>query len=147
MKKEIFKRALLGFPLGIAIGYVISIISSLIFANGYYSACVPMLIEKMGSEINAVILQTVLSGLLGSVFAGSSIIWELDEWSIIKQTVIYFMIISITMIPIAYITNWMEHSIEGFLIYFLVFVVIFSIIWLTQYLIWKANITKINSKL
>ena len=48
MKKKIIKRSLLGFPLGITIGYLITILSSLGWANGYYSSCVPELISIIG---------------------------------------------------------------------------------------------------
>ena len=52
MKKQIFTRALLGFPLGMAVCYIITIAVSLIWADGYYTPCVPELKELMGSEIN-----------------------------------------------------------------------------------------------
>lgn len=147
MKKKAFLRGFLGFPLGISIGYIITIIISLVFAQGYYSPCVPELAESMGSEINAVILQAMLSGLLGSAFAASSVIWEMEDWSIAKQTGVYFVITALSMMPIAYFTNWMEHSVVGFLSYFGIFVLIFIIVWATQYLAWKNKIKKINSKL
>ena len=140
-------RSLLGFPIGIAIGYLITILTSLGWANGYYLPCVPELISVMGNEINAVILQTVLCGILGTGFAASSIIWEMDNWSIVKQTGIYFSINSVIMLPIAYFAYWMEHSIVGFFIYFGIFVLIFVIIWITQFVIVKHNIRKINEKL
>lgn len=82
-------RGLLGFPLGIAIGYVITIIISLIWAHGYYSPVIPDLIDYVGSEIYAVILQTFLCGVMGSGFAMASMIWEHEEWSIAKQTGLY----------------------------------------------------------
>lgn len=41
------------------------------------------------------------------------------------QTGIYFLIISIIMMPVAYFTYWMEHSIKRFLSYFGVFIVFF----------------------
>jgi hypothetical protein len=144
MKKKLVLRALLGFPLGISIGFIISILISLIFGNGSYIPCVPELVEKTGSEINAVILQTVLSGLLGAVFAASSVIWEMENWSIAKQTGIYFAITAVTMMPIAYYANWMEHSVFGFLGYFGIFVLIFAFVWIAQYLIWKNKIEKVN---
>lgn len=147
MKKKIIMRSLLGFPIGIAIGYLITILISLGWANGYYSPCVPELISVMGNEINAVILQTVLCGMLGIGFAASSIIWEMDNWSIVKQTGIYFSIISVIMLPIAYFAYWMEHSIVGFFTYFGIFVLIFVIIWITQFVIGKHNVRKMNEKL
>lgn len=147
MKKEVLLRGVLGFPLGIAIGYIITILISLRWGQGYYSPCVPELIDRMGSEINAVIVQTVLCGLLGIAFGASSVIWEIDSWSIVKQTGVYFAITSIVMLPFAYVMFWMEHSAKGFLSYFGIFAAIFIFIWIIQYLIGKYTVTKMNSKL
>lgn len=147
MKKKVLLRGVFGFPLGIAIGYVITILISLKWGQGYYSPCVPELIDRMGSEIDAVIVQTVLCGLLGAAFGASSIIWEIDSWSIVKQTGVYFAITSIVMLPFAYVMFWMEHSVKGFLSYFGIFAAIFIFIWLLQYLIGKYTVTRMNSKL
>lgn len=147
MKKKIFLRSILGFPLGLAIGYVISIIISLIYSNGDYTPCEPTLIEMMGNEINAVMLQALLCGILGMGFAASSVIWEIENWGIIKQTGIYFMIVSVIMMPIAYVTYWMEHSFKGVLSYFGIFVLIFVIIWIIQYTIIRRHVKKMNEAL
>lgn len=144
MKKKALLRGLLGIPLGIAIGYVITIIISLGWGQGYYSPCVPSLIETVGNEIGAVVLQAGLTGLLGGAFAAASVIWEIDTWSIAKQTGIYFFIASITMLPIAYFTEWMAHTLIGFLLYFGIFVAIFIIIWIIQYCFLKRKIQKLN---
>ena len=82
----------------------------------------------MGNELNAVILQTVLCGIMGSGFAMASVIWELDSWSLAKQSGIYFLIACIIMLPIAYIANWMKHSIAGVLSYVCIFIVIFVVV-------------------
>lgn len=147
MFKKICKRSCLGFLLGIAIGYIISIITSLIWGQGYYSPCVPSLVDMIGSEIGAVILQTLFTGLLGISFAASSVIWEIDNWSITKQTFVYFAITALTMFPIAYFTGWMEHTLIGFIIYFIVFTLIFIIVWLIQYVIYKKQIQAINQQI
>lgn len=147
MKKKIVLRSILGFPVGIAIGYLITILISLVWANGYYSPCVPELISAMGNEINAVILQAFLCGLLGTGLAASSVIWEIENWSIIKQTGIYFMIISVIMLPIAYFAYWMEHSVAGVFSYFGIFVFIFAFIWIVQFVIGKHNVRKMNKNL
>lgn len=145
MKKQVLLRGFLGFFLGIAIGYIITIFISLSLANGYYSSCVPALIEIMGNEINAVILQTILCGFLGSAFAASSVIWEMENWSIAKRTGIYFFIATVVMLPIAYFTNWMDRSFIGFISYFAIFVSVFIFIWFVQYFIWKSNLKKIQN--
>lgn len=145
-KKTMITRGLMGIPIGITIGYLITIFISLGWGEGYYSPCVPQLAEAVGSEIGAVILQTALCAVLGAVFGGASIIWELDEWSIVKQTGIYFLIISVTMLPVAYVTHWMEHSVKGFLLYFGIFLGIGIAMWITQYFLWKIRVKKIQEK-
>lgn len=147
MKKKIILRGILGFPLGVAAGYLITIIISLIWANGYYSPCVPELVAIMGSEIKAVSLQALLSGILGTGFAAISVIWEIENWSIVKQTGIYFIISSLIMLPIAYFTHWMNHSLKGVLSYYGIFILIFVIIWIVQYIIARKNVKKMNETL
>lgn len=147
MKKKILLRGISGFPLGLAIGYLITIIISLIWANGYYSPCVPELVVMMGSEINAVLLQAFLCGILGMGFAASSVIWEMEDWGIVKQTGIYFLIVSIIMMPIAYVTFWMEHSLKGVASYFGIFAIIFVIVWVIQYIRGRYNVKKMNEAL
>lgn len=147
MKKKIFLRGLLGFPLGMALGDIITIFGSMLWAKGgVYAPCVPALVEAMGGEVYAVALQTFLCGFMGAAFAMSSVIWEIDRWSIAKQTGIYFLITALVMMPIAYITNWMEHSLIGFLSYFGIFVAIFIIVWTSQYFAMKKRIEAISRR-
>jgi len=147
MKKIALQRGLLGMPLGIAIGYTITIIMSLAFGDGSYQAVMPQVAEQVGSEMSAIVVQALLMALVGGTSAASSAIWEVDHWSIVKQTGIYFFLLAISLLPISYLMHWMERSLTGFLIYFGGFVVIFIIMWLSQYLIWKSKIKKVNEKL
>lgn len=147
IKKKILLRAISGLPIGLSIGYLITIAISLIWADGYYASCVPALAETMGSEINAVILQAILFIILGMGFGGCSVIWEIEDWGIAKQTGIYFLIVSLIMMPIAYITYWMEHSFWGVVSYFGIFAFIFAIVWAIQYVRAKHNIKKMNEKM
>ncbi len=145
--KKALQRGLLGIPLGITISSILAIIISLCIGENEFYACVPSLAESVGGELNGVILQTVLSGILGAAFGAASVIWEKDSWSLAKQSAIYFAVASLAMFPIAYLAEWMEHSITGFLIYFAVFAGIFAIVWISQYLLWKKRIKKINSEI
>ena len=147
MKRKAFMRGLLGFLLGISIGHILSLIGSFVFGDGGYSPCTPELVSGMGSEINAVILQTLLYGVVGLSFAASSVVWEMEQWSIAKQTGVYFLINSLVMLPVAYILNWMEHSMKGFFSYFGIFVLYFALIWGIQYLAWKQYVKNLNKKL
>jgi Protein of unknown function (DUF3021). len=146
MKKKLIARGLLGFPLGIAIGFVITVIISVCIGDGSFYPVTPELINAIGNELGAVILQTILCGIMGSGFAMASVIWEIDSWSLAKQSGIYFSVACIVMLPIAYAANWMEHSISGILSYAGVFAAIFVFVWLIQYFVWKNKINKMNDR-
>ena len=146
MKKKMMKRMWIGLPVGIAMGYIITLIISACIGDGAFYPVAPEFAEKMGNELNAVILQTVLCGVIGVGFAAASVIWELDSWSLAKQSGVYFLVIGILLLPIAYVANWMQHSVVGFLSYIGIFAGIFFAVWLSQYLCWKQRIKKMNDR-
>lgn len=146
MKKQMIKRGLFGLPVGIATGFVITVILSACVGDGRFYPVTPELAAAMGNEVNAVILQTVLCGVMGSGFAMASVIWELDSWSLAKQSGIYFLIACILMLPIAYAANWMEHSVAGVASYVGIFAATFVAVWLAQYLRWRQKIRKMNER-
>lgn len=146
--KKAMLRGVLGFPLGVFLSYTITIIIALFyFDTGDFGPVVPQLTEITGNEITAVILQYVLSGVLGFAFAAGSAVFEVDEWGITKQTIIHFFIGTVAMFPIAYLCYWMEHSIVGILSYITTFVIFYVIIWFVQMNIWKRKIQGINNKM
>lgn len=147
IKKEVLKRLFLGVPFGITIGSVITILISVGLGDGAYYPCVPALIETVGTPLHAVILQTVLCGVLGAVSCAGSVIFSLEGWSILKQSGIYFLILSAAMMPIAYVLYWMEHNLWGAIGYFFMFVLIFIFVWISQYIMWKRKLKKMNQKL
>lgn len=147
MKKKIIIRCLLGAPIGLAISTLITIIFSLLYGDGNYYPVVPELISDCGNEINAVLLQAVCSFIYGAAFAGASAIWELEDWSILRQTVTHLVICSAGTFPIAYFMRWMPHNTPGFLLYFGIFFGIYAFIWLSKYTATKKRIEQMNAKL
>jgi ABC-type multidrug transport system permease subunit len=147
IKKELLKRCLRGAPLGLAINMVITIIISVAVGDGTYHAAVPQLIADSGSEINAVIVQAVLALIYGAAWAGASVIWEVEHWSILKQTVVHLIICSAASFPIAYFAGWMPRSGSGILLFFGMFFVIYLIVWLALYSAMKKRVKEINERL
>ncbi len=144
MKKKLLSRGLMGVPLGIALGFGITLVISIYVGDGCFYPVTPELIDTTGNELRAVVVQTVLCGIMGSGFAMASLIWEMDSWSLAKQSGIYFAIACAIMFPIAYGANWMKHSIGGVLSYVCIFIGIFVFAWITQYLAWRRRIKKID---
>ena len=145
MKKKLLVRALLGLPVGISIGFLITVGISAAIGDGAFHPVAPILLERMGGELRAVALQTGLCALMGAGFAMASLIWELDSWSLAIQSGVYVAIVAALVLPVAYLAGWMEPSLVGFLSYFGIFVSIFVGMWLSQYLFWRARIRKMNA--
>ena len=145
--KKIISRVLYSFPIGISCSVGISLLLSLLFGEGKYYPFAASLVFFTGSEVKAMLMQTILSGILGSVFGGMSFIWEIERWSILKQTAVYFLSVSIPMMGISYLLYWMEHSLNGFLLYFLIFVMVFFVVWLFNFAIYWFKVRGINEEL
>ena len=146
MKKKLISRGLLGFPLGMAMGFAITVGISLWIGDGAYYPAVPELIHAMGTELNAVMCQSLLCGVLGSGFGMASLIWTIDSWSLAKQSGVYFSIVCVIMLPIAYAAHWMEHSLNGVLAYFALFAAIFAAVWIAQYWAWRVRVKRMNDR-
>lgn len=146
MKKHLVVRGLFGIPTGIAISFIISLLISFIINDGTYYPVTPRLINITGSELNAVSLQMILASFMGAGSAMASVIWNLETWSIAKQTGVYFIVISIVMWPISFYAGWMPPTVIGSIVYITIFIIIFIIIWMIQYMIWRRKIQKLNQQ-
>lgn len=147
MKKKIIERTVAGFFIGIAIGQIISVLISLIAGNGEFIVCVPEFTELMGNEAVAAAVQTLLCGVIGIGYAAASLVWESEKLNIAAQTGICFGIYAVALLPIAYFTKWMEHSLLGVLGYIGIFAASFVVVWLNQYFFLKSKIKAINAKM
>lgn len=146
MKKKIILRCLFGAPAGLCISYLITIVISLIQGDGNYYPVVPELIAECGNEINAVLIQAVFSLLYGAAWAGSSVFWELESWSLLRMTVTHLIVCSAATFPIAYLMRWMPRNVIGILIYFGIFFGLYIVIWISQYQAIKKRIRQMNEK-
>lgn len=146
MKKRVIARTVLGLPIGIAIGNIITLAISLIYGGGNYIVCTEDFIALVGNEAAAAAVQTLLCGVMGMGYAAASLIWE-SEMSLLKQTVICFFIYAALLFPVAFFAGWMERSLAGVLGYIGIFAGIFAGIWLTQFFMWKNKVRTINKML
>ncbi|MFC4547766.1 DUF3021 domain-containing protein [Paenactinomyces guangxiensis] len=61
------------------------------------------------SEMTAVIVQILLTGIIGVTFATSSFIFNIVKWSLLKQYIVHFCITALVWIPIVMLL-WMPQN-------------------------------------
>lgn len=144
MLKETLKRCLIGAPIGVTISTLITILISLGVGDGHFYPIPHELIDACPSEITAMIVQFVCSMVYGAVFAGASVIWQIERWSLLRQTVTHLAIIIVVAFPLAYLMHWMGHTVGGVVGYVLLTFAIYAVIWLALYIPTRRRIKKLN---
>ena len=147
MKKKILFRCFVGGLGGLAISTLIGISISMNIGDGQFHAVPPALIVQCSTELMAVIAQTACSILYGAAMAGASVIWEVETWSLLRQTITHMVVISLSALPITYLMHWVPHTVSAVVIYFVGFFIIYFVIWIISYACWKKRIQNINAKL
>ena len=87
--KNAILRALIGFGAGVMTGYLTMLIVSVCVGGGEYIPALDRLVKICGGEMNAVLVQTVLTGLVGTAYALASFFFE-NRASLLSQFAAYF---------------------------------------------------------
>lgn len=139
------------FSTGLAIGLIISLIMSALFGEGTYLPVNPLstfgayYMENF-SNLTIMVLSTVLWGMIGLLFYMAGKIFEQD-WSLMRMTLTHFGLTTLGFTPLAILAGWFPLSLGHLLIFFIQYVVIYSVIYLLQYHRMKNQVAAINQQL
>lgn len=147
MKKKLLYRCLLGAPIGVTVSLIITVIFSLSMGHGEYFPAPHELTDWCGNATTAVIVQLICSLFIGAVGGGSSVIWEIEKWSLLKQTLVHFAVLALPFFGVGYILHWLPHILYGAIAYVGAFILLYVIIWLSTYFSIRAKIKKMNRHL
>lgn len=130
LKHKIMWKMLLGFTLGLIVGIIMFVL------------CTPD-----GSIINKnfLVMHLMGSGILGIVGYGGSVVYDFEEWSLDKATFSHYFVTFITMLIISTVLGWFPDN--TLFIVLIVFTLVYALIWLIQFLLWKNQIRKMNEDL
>jgi len=146
MKKDIIIRFWIGLSFGELIGIIVNVIISLGTGNGEYIAAMPQLVSYFDNEISAVIVQYVLVGAIGVVFAESSMIFNIESWSFLKKCMVHFLISVVFYIPFVYLC-YMPQNLKSVIIMLINFVFTYALTWFIQYKVNCNDVKQINERI
>ncbi|MGI6004598.1 MAG: DUF3021 domain-containing protein [Christensenellales bacterium] len=145
--KKIWTRALLGFPLGVFIAVTITLAVSVGIGDGTYHPVAEQLVLDTGSQLAASIWQYAFSGVFGAVCGALSVVWEMEKWSLLRQTAVHFIGLTACALPLAYYMGWMSRTPGGVASYTLLFLGIYLVLWLALCAALRRDVKRINRKI
>ena len=91
-------------------------------------------------------LHMIMSGLHGLIPCGAMTVYEIESWGLTKSTVVHATITLATILCIELPMKWFSWGAE-FAIAMVIYVVIYALIWLINYLYWKRTVNEMNDQL
>ena len=137
MLKSILKRAAFGFLLGIAVCTLIVVF----FGDGTLAA--RKLIEEVGSQRVAALLQTLLSGLCGALCMGGTVLYDVERLPLALSTLIHCLICIVPYFLLSLLLHWTDGIGGAFILAGIQFFGFF-VIWLIMCLLYKKQARELN---
>ena len=137
MLTKALRRGAIGFLIGILMSLAISWLSQ----DGKLVS--NTLVERVGSEAGALVLDLTLSGVFGAVCMAGTVFYEIEHWSLAKATFLHYLIIILCFPPLALFLGWVSKPAE-ILIMSGAQTLCFFLIWLIMYLRYRAEVKELN---
>lgn len=144
--KDIIIRFFGGFSFATLIGFLINLIISASVGNGEFLAVMPVLATRFETELTAVFVQFMLTGLIGVTFAEGALIFNIAKWSFPLQFLVHFLVTAVIYIPFA-ILCWFPLKAGGIVFMIVNIIFTYALTWIIQYHVNRKNIAEINRKL
>ena len=146
MIKKTIKLALIGFVIGMAFGNIIALVIS--YSGGGDSLVFPQaMLDISGSTAGALALQNLMSGLLGAVAFGTTILYDLDRPPLLLVSISHCAIILAAYFPIALTLGWIRPDARAVGMIACIMIAAYMVIWLVMYLRYRMEVREINELL
>ena len=137
MIKNIINRAIFGFVLGMAIGNLIAAYT------GYPNLTSQLLNERTGSWQIALLVQSLLSGIIGTVSITGMLLYKVERLSLGVSMIVHYCMYMVVFIPSAIFLGWIV-SLTDLLIMVGILTVMHVIIFLIMCAYYRMNVKKLN---
>ena len=146
MKRTVINRTLIGFVIGFIVGVIITpIVMSIVMGDGKLYMCTTGFSEFIGNPVLAFILHSLVCGLYGAVGFASSAIYEIESWSILKATIVHFLLILFCFYSATFFLRIISPTnVKALIISFAISVVMYVIVWIIIYMSYKSDVETIN---
>ena len=125
------KAILLGF-----IGYVCGCVIGLLFA-----------LQNENFNIRESLPSSLLGGIPGAIAMGSAVIYDIEEWSLLRATATHFLVVMGVILFACFLLKWFPPWSPAFWIMLAAELVGYVIIWLIMYYCFRKKVRELNEML
>lgn len=143
MWKKAMGRGAVSYCACVAISNLVTVIMGLC---GAPAVCVPEFVARVGGEVTAVGLQPLLIGLIGFAFGAGSVLFEVENWSFLKQGALHLALTAAVWIPVELIC-FSPITPPAVLSFALSAGGTYAITWGVQYCVWRRRVRELNALL
>ena len=144
---KILRCCIFGASMGLALQTLFWLSASWLRADGQLYFVSGHLVMMYGTELGAVTAQCICSAILGMLWASATLIFRETDWSIMKQTFIHFSVCVIPSLLFACGMHWMPRSFDGLKQYLRLFLVLYGVNWICQFLTIRKRVKVFNERL
>ena len=109
--------------------------------------CIGFMLARSSEGLKAAFPNLVISGIYGAVAMGSSIVYDVEKWSITRATATHFLLVFALYFLLVISMGWFSLSDPVFWIVVGAMVAVYILIWLLQYLSYRRQIREMNDEL
>lgn len=131
LRDKFIMKALLGTVLGMIIGIIMWLLNNR---------------SLSGADRAEFIIHLIGSALLGLIAMGSSVVYEIESWGILRSTILHYVLCMVTFFIDSTLLGWFI-GFSSILIAILIMTVIYALIWICESLYWKKAIESLNEQL
>lgn len=95
----------------------------------------------------ALMVQTLLCGLIGFAFGACSVVTEVAKWSMVRQAVTHFVVTACAWAPVSVFCWGLGRYIISFISIFISMVITYTVTWTIQIVICRREVAQINEQL
>ena len=139
MKKKVFRRILIGFLSGAVVGNLFALLAAA-NSEAFYS---PMLVERFGSPAAAIVVQTLLSALIGVAGMGGMSLYDETDLPLAAATSLHFVLVEAVFVSVALLLQWMRTAAEIGIMSGFMFAA-FAVIWVIMFIRHKKEVKELN---
>lgn len=152
MWKKSVSRGVVSFALCVTVNIIILMIKTMSTVKMTGDAqAMPELVPEYAAFFDnpfmALMVQTLLCGLIGFAFGCCSVIMEIAKWSMVRQAAVHFLLTACVWVPVSIFCWGLGRYLISFVSVFLSMVFTYTVVWTCQIIICRREVARINAQL